>query len=330
MKKSVITVAASLLTALMLTPVADGQTRGRGNMGGGRQSPSASVSRPATRPSDNNASATRPSSGRPGNMGSSNRPGGNNHGNINRPGSGSHVTPPNNNNRPGGNHGNMDRPGGNNHGNINRPGGNHHGNHNRPTPPPTRPGGQRPPVPNHSHRPGHMPPPPPHSVPYRPYMPANRPWMRPVPPPSYRPYGRLPRFNSIFNINFGTTFSISLNTLMNTGYTVAGYGSDVIYLANINQYGYIWPSATMHYQNGVLTGTQFVYSSPGYDMSRYNILYNNLTGQYGYPVSVQNGGSGSISATWWGYDNSYITLSFYPDYAYNGSYRYYTTIQIGN
>lgn len=328
MKKFVTSVALFLVTSLVLTPTTDGQNRGRANMGGHKPTSTTVQSRPGNmgRPSGNQGNVSRPSTSRPSGNDQGYRPGGN--GNNNRPGNNNNHRP-GGNDRPGGNH----HPGGNNHrpdnrpggypgnnyrpGGYDRPGGNHHpGNH--------RPGGPSP-----AHRPGHVPPPP-HSVPYRPYMPANRPWMRPTPPPSFRPYGRLPRFGSIFNISFGTTFNISLNAMINSGYTVTGYGSNVIYLSNINQYGYIWPNATMHYNNGVLSGTQFVYSSPGYDMSRYNILYNNFVGQYGYPVSVQNNGANNISVTWWGYNNSYITLSFYPDYAYNGTYRYYTTLQIGN
>ncbi len=131
-------------------------------------------------------------------------------------------------------------------------------------------------------------------------------------------------------MTLGATINYSINYLLNGGYTVAGYGTDAIYLNNVTMYNYMWPQATMHYENGRLVGTEFVYSTLGYDMSRYNMLYSSLSGQYGYPVSIQNSGNGSVSATWWGYNNGYITLSYYNDYAYNGSNRYYTTLSVGN
>ena len=75
--------------------------------------------------------------------------------------------------------------------------------------------------------------------------------------------------------------------------------------------------------------TELVFSSAAYDMSRYNLLYNSFVNQYGYPVSTQSN-NGGVSATWWGYNNGYITLSFFGDYANNGAYRYYTTVSYGN
>ncbi|MDO5395024.1 MAG: hypothetical protein Q4F07_03555, partial [Bacteroidales bacterium] len=216
--------------------------------------------------------------------------------------------------RPGGN--GPQRPGGGytpGHG----PGGNH-GHHRPGTPPPPRPGG------GHHHG-GYRPGPPP-----RPHMPAHRPWRPPVPPPNFRPYYGAPSFTGILGLTFGTALGITLSNLANTGYNVTGYGNDCIYLSNVPMFNLSWPNATLNYVNGNLRGSEFTYSTPGYDMSRYNMLYNSLVAQYGYPVSVQNNGGYNVSATWWGYNNGYITLSYFSDYAYNGTMRYYTTLSIGN
>lgn len=161
-------------------------------------------------------------------------------------------------------------------------------------------------------------------------MPYNRPWRRPTPPPSWRPYYGCPTFNSILGVTLGTALNLSLDYLFNSGYSIMGYGNNQIYLSNVPVYNYSWPSATLYYgTGGGLQGSEFVYSSPGYDISRYNALYSQLVRQYGYPVSVQNT-YGGVTATWWGYNNGYITLSFFNDTAFNGTSRYYTTLSIGN
>lgn len=165
---------------------------------------------------------------------------------------------------------------------------------------------------------------------YRPYMPYNRPWRRPTPPPSWRPYYGCPTFSSILGVTLGTALNLSLDYLFNSGYSIMGYGNNQVYLSNVPVYNYTWPSATLYYgTGGGLQGSEFVYSSPGYDISRYNALYSQLVRQYGYPVSVQDT-YGGVTATWWGYNNGYITLSFFNDTAFNGTSRYYTTLSIGN
>ena len=252
---------------------------------------------------------------------------------------------PNNGYRPGGNSSrpnNGYRPGGNSsrHDNGYRPGGNSSRPNNG-----YRPGGN---TPQQSHRPGGYrpggnytrptPPPPPrhdrysyhNTPPYRPYMPYNRPWRRPTPPPSWRPYYGCPTFNSILGITLGTALNLSLDYLFNSGYSILGYGNNQVYLSNVPIYNYTWPSATLYYgSGGGLQGSEFVYSSPGYDISRYNALYSQLVRRYGSPVSVQDT-YGGVTATWWGYNNGYITLSFFNDTANNGTSRYYTTLSIGN
>ena len=160
-------------------------------------------------------------------------------------------------------------------------------------------------------------------------MPAYRPWCPPVRPVGFRPYIGCPNIVSVLGVIFGTTINVTLDALYNNGYNIAGYMNNAIYLTNVSLMNVMWPNVTLSYSNGGLRGSEFTYSSPGYDMSRYNIIYNQLYRQYGQPVSTDASGA-SITTTWWGYDNGYIRLSFFPDYAYNGSSRYYTTLSIGN
>ena len=113
--------------------------------------------------------------------------------------------------------------------------------------------------------------------------------------------------------------------LVNSGYTVSSYGNDVVYLNDVPQLNYYWPDAALYYNNGRLYGSQFTYSSPYYDMNRYNTLYNTLMMQYGAPVQVVNNGP-VCSATWYGAGNRYVTLSFNSGY----SGQFYTTLSFGN
>ncbi|MBO5272971.1 MAG: hypothetical protein J6B30_09170 [Muribaculaceae bacterium] len=305
-------VSIALICGALATPQLD--ARGRNNSG---QRSSTSTSRSSS-PSRSNSS--RNNSPRPGN--NSSRPGGNNNtpkpgGNSNTPKPGSNNNAPkpggNNTSRPGGNNHNSPKPGGNNH-YAPKPGGNHnnHGNHNAP-----KPGSNHYHAPNHGH--GHV---------HRPHCPPPRPYHRPTPPPSFRPYHGCPTFRGVFGITFGTAINISLDYLYRNSYSVYGYGNDVIYLRNVNQYGYMWPDATLYYGSGGLTGSQFMYSTNYYDRGRYNMVYNSLVGQYGAPISVQNTSNG-ITATWWGYDGQYVSLEFHPAYTNNGQLRYFTTLSFG-
>lgn len=310
MKKIYRTITALLLCIALLCPTLDAQTRGRDRGGGGGNR----THQPASRPGQ----------------------GGNSHGN--RPGQGSRPTQPNrpsqgNNNRPG--QGNHNRPSqGNNNRPGNRPG---QGNHNRPPqqnwrPGNDRPGGpggpgyrhDRPPRPDHSYRPGG------HHGPMRPHMRPPRPFHRPVPPPAWRPMPGWRPFHSILGVTLGTAFNISINALINSGYTVSSYGNNQIYLNNVPMLNLMWPDAIMYYNPaGQLYGSQFVYSSPGYNMTQYNMAYTSLANAYGAPYSLQNVANG-IEASWWGPDNQFIRLSYVSDYANNGSLRYYTTLSFGN
>lgn len=245
------------------------------------------------------------------------RPGNNGNGNNGNDG----YRPGNNGNRPG-NNGNRPgnngyRPGDNNH--VNRPG-YHPDNGHRPG---VRPG-YRP-----DHRPGYRPRPPYHEA-WRPAMaPPPRPYFRPAPPPrAWRPTVVWPTFHTVLGVSFGTALNVSLNLLMNKGYTVDAYGNDCIYLSNVPMLNCYWPDATLYYGNNGLLSGSFIYSSGVYDMNRYNNVYSMLTANYGVPYQINNNGA-SISATWWG-GNQFITLSYNNAYANNGSLRYFTTLTFGN
>ncbi|MGN0220216.1 MAG: hypothetical protein ACI4AX_08035 [Muribaculaceae bacterium] len=276
------------------------------------------------------------------------RPGQNGGGNQNRPGNnrpGNHGG--GNQNRPGNNGGNHNRPG-NNGGNHNRPG-NNGGNHNRPGDNHYRPGNNRPPQagfrPGHNpgynpgHNPGYRPGHHPGHHPghdfrpgpvYRPHLPPPRPFYRPVPPPHYRPVAPWRPFTTILGVAIGTSINLSVNVLINSGYNVAGYANDMVYLNNVPMLNMLWPDATLYYNSyGGLYSSEFVYYSPFYDMSRYNMAMSRLVGTYGQPVSIQNTAAG-LTATWWGGNNCFIRLTYGSQYAGNGNLNYYTTLSFGN
>ncbi len=256
------------------------------------------------RPGNGNVGNHRPGSNKPGNGNVGNhRPGSNKPGNGNvgnhRPGS----------NKPGsGNVGNH-RPG------SNKPGSGNVGNH--------RPG-------NNGFRPGtnHKPRPPylaPTHRPHRPIM--HRPHHRPLPPPGWRPHGRIPVVRGILGLTFGTAIGISLDYLLSSGYTVDGYSNDVVYLRNVSALNYIWTDAALYYGTGGLDASSFYYSTPRYDLARYNNVYNSLVATYGTPISMNNSVN-SIGATWFGGNNGYITLSFGANNMGSGL-RYLTTLTFG-
>ena len=325
-------VSIALICGALTTPQIDAQ--GRNHNGRNRSVSSSSSRGNASRPSSSNSS-------RPGN--NSTRPGGNHGSNSNAPkpgndgyrrggnhgGNSSAPKPGNNGYRPGGNHGsnnNTPKPGNNGY----RPGGNHGSNSNAPKPGNNgyRPGGDnhRPaPRPDYGHAHHNAPH---HNHAVRPHCPPPRPYYRPTPPPSFRPYHGCPVFKGIFGITFGTAINLSLDYLYRNSYTVYGYDNDVIYLRNVDQYGYMWPDATLYYGVNGLTGSQFMYSTNYNSRSRYDSVYNTLYGQYGAPISVQNSANGII-ATWWGYDGQYISLEYRPIYTNNGQLRYFTTLSLG-
>lgn len=293
----------AFMCGILVVPAIDAQSRHNG----------------ASRPSTTNS---RPGTGRPGN--NDNRPGSGN----NRP---NHGWPGDNNrpDRPGNQGGNHQfrpgRPGGNGRPEQGRPPvGNHRPGENPSSPgrPHTRPGfGANRPMPS---RPPHLTPPP---RPHRPYMPQ---YHRPMPPRAWRPYAGCPVVRGILGLSFGTALNVSLNYLYSSGYNVIGYGNGNVFLTDVSALNYIWPDATLYYgPNGGLDYSQFYYSTPYYDMARYNSLYGNFVANYGAPVNLVNSG-GRITATWFGAGNGYITLEFGPRVIAGGGSRFFTTLTFGN
>lgn len=127
----------------------------------------------------------------------------------------------------------------------------------------------------------------------------------------------------------GTAYNVSLSYLYNNGYSVAGYGNDAIYLNNVSQMNYNWPNAVLYYNNGMLTSSQYIYSTSWQDTGRYNMLYNTFCNQFGYPASINNTGL-NLSASWFGYDGRFVTIQYSPGYTANGMGCYYTTLTFGN
>ncbi|MCM1162781.1 MAG: hypothetical protein NC339_00775 [Muribaculaceae bacterium] len=261
-----------------------------------------------TRTERHSNSGSRGSSGRPGLGGGNNNNSNNNH-KPGRPGNnGNHH---NNNNRPG-NNGNHN-PGNNGNHNPGRPG---VGGNNRPGNPGKpghlgRPGqpGRPTPTPPSAHRPG-RPRPSAMQPPHRPYRPAIvRPHYRPTPPPSWRPRRGLPVIRGILGLTFGTALGISLDYLYNNGYAVDGYTNDIVYLRNVPALNLVWTDGALYYGPTGLDASTFYYTSPVRDLTRYNQCYNSLVATYGVPVSVNNVGA-TLSSTWFGGNNGYITLSF--------------------
>ena len=302
MKRILHLLAIAFVSLALIVPPVDAQNRTTGNRGNhSSQQTNRPENRPGNRPQ--NKPQNRPQ--RPGNNGSHNRPENKPQNRPQRPGNnGSH-------NRP------QDRP--HNRPTQNRPNNNwHYGRPQQPRPP--RPGiGHLPP--------GHARPPMMHP-PMRPHRPRPSRWSRPVPPPPWRPRPHAPSFAAILGITFGTALNLSLDYLINHGYTVDGYGNNVVYLRDINQFNYYWPDATLYYGNGGLARSEFLYSTSYPDMMRYNSLYNSFTGTYGSPVNYSNSGA-SLSATWFAPNRGYITLQYNPQYSLGGQVRYFTSLTFG-
>jgi len=271
MKRLIRIFVIALVSIAMMVPPIEAQSRTTGNRN--ERSHSTQNSRP------NNSGRPSNSSGRPGNNNNGHRPGNNNPG------------------RPGNNN-NGHRPGNNGH-NPGRPG---HGGYNPGHP--HRPGGDyRPNRPNRPHRPTVIVPP------HRPHRPPMRPWSRPVPPPSWRPRPAAPVIASILGITFGTAINMSLDYLINRGYTIDGYGNDAVYLRDVNEMSYYWPDATLYYGAGGLARSEFLYSTSYPDPMRYNSLYTRFNRTYGPPINIVRTG-GVLSATWFAPNRGYVTIDY--------------------
>lgn len=140
----------------------------------------------------------------------------------------------------------------------------------------------------------------------------------------------MPSFATFLGITLGSLFANTVNSLYNHGYNVTGYTSNEVYLNNVNYFNVNWPNVTLYYDKGYLMGSLFSSSSVSYDMSRYNYVYRAIAERYGMPYTVQTINNGGIMATWWGAGNTYITLSYYPEYISGLGTRYFTTLSTGN
>ncbi|MDE6276907.1 MAG: hypothetical protein K2M06_02245 [Muribaculaceae bacterium] len=287
-------IAAAICTSLIGSD-ASAAERGRKEYNTGNSKPA--QQHPQQRPGNNG----QPSHGKPNQGGINNRPG-NNH----NPDNGNNHRPGNGNNKPGN---------GNDHGY--RPSGNTGHGHNYPSHTPSRP-----PQPNFGHNHHHPAPRPPH----RPHIPNGWGHWRPTPPPpSYRPYVSWPRFSTVLGVRFGTSLALTLNALLNSGYSVVGNYNNMVYLQNVPMLGVYWPEATLSYTgSGRLAGSEFINYSTWADFSLYNRLYGLLCGTYGSPYN--NSGT---SAAWWGPDGQYIRLNFASGIGADGRSRYYTTLNFG-
>lgn len=165
--------------------------------------------------------------------------------------------------------------------------------------------------------------------PARPHRLPRRAYHRPVPPPAFRPHHGCPVLRGILGLTFGTTFNVSLDYLYRNGFIIDGYINDVVYLRNVSQMSFIWPDVELYYVSGGFARSRFSYSTNYYDRTRYNQLYSTFVTRYGAPVNYQVVNNGYI-ATWFGYDNGYISLEFSPSYSSDGHLRYYTTLSFGN
>ncbi len=310
MRRILQTLSIALLAIILSIPCIEAQSRSRENREGrGNRTERTSSPRGNHKNNSNNnrgghssSHNTRPNSSRPSNRRPDIIPARDNTNHR-----------PDNNGRPNVGNGNNNRPGNNGH----RPGIGNGNNH--------RPG-------NNGHRPGighHPAPRPPHvAPPHRPYRPVMaRPHHRPMPPRGWRPAGRIPVIRGILGLTFGSAINISLDYLLSSGYNVDGYTNDIVYLRNVSAMNYVWTDGALYYGTHGLDASSFYYSTPRYDLARYNNVYNSLVATYGMPVSVSNT-PGSIGATWFGGNNGYITLSFGSN-TMNGRLRYLTTLTYG-
>lgn len=200
-------------------------------------------------------------------------------------------------------------------------GNNHNGNHHN--------GGYK--KPSHQHRPNRpvAPSRPVSRPPMRPSRPVVRPWHRPVAPHAWRPTRRVPFVRALFGLSFGMVVNQSLQQLRTAGYSIDGYDDNLLYLNNIREFGYLWPEGVVSYVDGYVARTQLFYSTPGYNRSRYNSIYSQLSRQYGVPLRSVLPGNG-MQATWFASDGSYIQLEFSAMNTYGSGSRYFTTLTFGN
>lgn len=223
---------------------------------------------------------------------------------------------------------------------INRPG----NSQNRPSKPAVIP--QRPSVnhrpgsgykPSHSYRPGPSHNRPVHTVTARPaylapprraYRIPARHWSRPVPPPAWRATRSTPLLRGFMGLSFGISYTSAINSLYSSGYSVDGYGNDMVYLRGVTEQGQYFDDATLYFSGNRLTRSEFYRSTSYFNTSQYYSLRANLTAQYGAPA-YQNSNGQTLTAQWFGYDGDYITLQYTP-LVTDGVYRYFTILTYGD
>ena len=300
MKKVLVSLAVVMMGSFVMMPNVDAQGR-RGGSESSRSSQQVSSSRSG---SNKDNKATRPGSSA-----------------SVRPGSSSGIGADRGNNNPGkGNSGN------NNSGykKPNKPGNNGNPNKDYNKPGYDKPGNGKP-----NRKPGYKPGKGPRPIvvapPPRPGRPVyTSPWVRPVPPANWRPVYRKPLLARFLGLTFGISINSALNQLWNANYVVDGYGTDEVYLRNVNEMGYYWDDATLFFVNGGLVRSEFYDSTSYYNLSRYNNVYRTLCNNYGNPVS-HNG----QTVSWFGYNGDYITLQYVGMNTSSG-YRYFTILTYGN
>lgn len=165
--------------------------------------------------------------------------------------------------------------------------------------------------------------------PTRPGRPVYQPWIRPVRPATWRPLRPIAAIAPLFGLNFGMGLNVSINLLGNRGYSVHEYGDGTLYINNVTELNMLWPEGILFYDNGGLARTQLYYSTPDYDINRYNQVYSILSSQYGYPVRTALPGGG-VQATWFGNNGSYVQLDFSSRQTVGGHSGYFTTLTYGN
>lgn len=199
------------------------------------------------------------------------------------------------------------------------------------TRPESRPQPTRPTRPASTPRPNTVRPYRPVQPPVRPHRPAPRPYLRPVPPSSYRPYASAPVLNAIFGLAFGVNIRTSIHVLSGSGYYIDGYGDRTVYLRNVSDMGYSWSDAVVEYDSGDrMVAVSLYESTAGYDVRRFNALYSRLCDNYGLPA-LRDFDSDDKSATWYDrYGAHTVTLSYRFMSSGSGYPRYYTILTYGN
>ena len=148
---------------------------------------------------------------------------------------------------------------------------------------------------------------------------------RPVYPAYFRP--GIPTLGTVLGLTFGSFIDAGINTLFNSGYQVAGYVDNAIYLSNVRQLGYLWPEAIVNYTDGLMTGTQFYSWTSQPDPGRYDMVYEQLCRLYGAPVSDTYTSGGVRVCTWWaGQGTGYVSLQYGYSPSVTGLRSYYTAL----